>query len=245
VPEGREVRVEVTIEDPSGVSRVAFWYRPSPGAPPRSIPLLPRGDNRYVAVIPGEHTQAGLLAFWVEAWDSQGNGPARAGSPDRPLWVEILAVDREPPHIVHTPPESAREGQAVEIQAQVTDDVSGVAQVLLRYRRRGRKTFTSQRMTPIAPEKFRAFIPGKEVKPPAVEYYIMATDSAGNAPSEWQSGLNPFVLQVTAQKGKKKWMWLVTGAAVVGGGAVYYLKFSKPSRREKREKPLPEPPPVP
>ncbi|MBI5545606.1 MAG: hypothetical protein HY901_17100 [Deltaproteobacteria bacterium] len=53
------------------------------------LPLFSAGGDLYEAVVPGALTRS-AFEYYLEAFDSEGNGPARAGLPRQPLRVEVF-----------------------------------------------------------------------------------------------------------------------------------------------------------
>lgn len=83
------------------------------------------------------------------------------------------------PAILHAPPTSALVGQPLLITASVTD-YSAVEEVRVFYRSAGETDFSSVLMEPIGNGTYHAAIPPQAAEG-RLEYYIVATDRAGNA----------------------------------------------------------------
>lgn len=112
--------------------------------------------------------------------------------------VRAQAGDEIPPRIIHVPVLSAEEGEDIPIEATVTDEESGVLSVVLYYRRVGEEFYESVDMIP-SYDVYAEKIPGAYVTPEGVEYYIVATDVAGNESTapELSPLENPFRISVT------------------------------------------------
>ena len=90
------------------------------------------------------------------------------------------AGDISPPMIRHTPAkEPAHPGKPVTITATVTDN-NGVKQVVLFYRSRGQQNYRPVVMQPTDTDVYSVTIAAQDVTTPNIEYYIQATDIAGN-----------------------------------------------------------------
>lgn len=92
-------------------------------------------------------------------------------------------ADDTPPKIVHQPIDGPQPLEApATIYAQVTDN-SAVKNVTLFYRAKGATEYKPLEMHIYNQEKslYSATIPAPEVKAPALEYYIQATDLHGNS----------------------------------------------------------------
>lgn len=104
-------------------------------------------------------------------------------APLSPLWAQsfVPVADKglNPPQIQHQPAEQATvSGEPLEIEAVIAADASVEAVVL--YRRVGASEYTHLKMRDKGDGLFRARIPGKEMVPPGIEYFIQATDAFGN-----------------------------------------------------------------
>ena len=144
---------------------------------------------------------------------------------------------------------SAPGGEALKIQAKITDDVA-VSKAKLFYRPLGDPTYKEIPMKAGRKGRYTATIPKKKVIEPGVEYYIQAEDTAGNiaqrgfafsplmvtvAPFLPSMGEEPEVIveapaqedivmttgEASAKKAwyKKWWVWTIVGAAAIGAAA--------------------------
>lgn len=95
--EGRALEIRAQIADPSGVFEPTLFYR-SAGSREYLRATLVQTSGDYVATIPAAAV-VGEIEYFVEAFDEQGNGPARAGSPAKPLVVKVMSAAVAP-----TPP---------------------------------------------------------------------------------------------------------------------------------------------
>jgi hypothetical protein len=95
--------IEAQITDDSGVFDPTLLFRAAGAttferAPMQAVVGTP---SLYRAVLPAALLVAGDVEYLVEAFDVQGNGPARAGSDDAPLRivrpVPVVATPPDPP----------------------------------------------------------------------------------------------------------------------------------------------------
>lgn len=163
------------------------------------------------------------------------------------LHAQQTAVDHIAPSITHTPSAAAlTAGQPTVFAAAVTDD-RGVESVTLFYRPVGASNYESLQMVQSpGTNLYKAVLPDAVVQPPGLDYYIQATDLAGNILLRGSSfspfaaavvrgvetGSGPTTVAVTKQpsvqaKASKKmsplkWVMVAVGvgaiAALAGGG---------------------------
>ena len=90
-------------------------------------------------------------------------------------------LDETPPVIEHTPIETAQQyEEPVTITATITDDASGVSGVLLYYKRADAVEWENKALNPQGNDVYQANIPPAAVTGSGMNYYIEATDVAGN-----------------------------------------------------------------
>lgn len=88
--------------------------------------------------------------------------------------------DRTPPIVKHEPQvATAPSGSTLVIEATVTDNIV-VKEVTLYYRVMGNNEYFSIHMSPLMGDTYSATIPSADVLEPGLEYYIQASDKAGN-----------------------------------------------------------------
>jgi len=90
----------------------------------------------------------------------------------------LTITENQPPVVSHTPTLSTAVGNAIEVQALVTDAL-GIADVSLNYRRGGDAQFTSILMTESTGSLYNATIPAGAVTSRGLEYFISVTDLGG------------------------------------------------------------------
>ena len=163
--------------------------------------------------------------------------------PMMPLWAQDVTLpedaDISAPNIQHEPSqESVGAGESLEIMAIITDD-EGVKEATLYYRSVGNVEYFSLKMTPLEGDAYTAIIPREDVLEPGMEYYVQASDKAGNVVLRGFS-FEPLVVTVAPvlptmefppsedlvlkTEGppskpwyKKWWVWTIVGAVAIGG----------------------------
>lgn len=83
---GETVTITAVVTDPSGVFASMLYTRPIGGTEYESQEMKPRGD-RFFATSP----LTAPFDYWLEAYDNEGNGPTRSGTPEAPHRVALLA----------------------------------------------------------------------------------------------------------------------------------------------------------
>ena len=119
--------------------------------------------------------------------------------PLAPVWAQELNLppdsDRIPPVIQHQPQsQSVPTGTPLVIEASVTDNAA-ISEVTLYYRVMGNMEYFSARMNQATGDVYSAAIPVEDVMEPGVEYYIQASDKAGNVALRGFS-FSPLVISV-------------------------------------------------
>jgi hypothetical protein len=116
------------------------------------------------------------------------------------------------------------ENQAVTVAAQLDD--ARAARVELFYRVKGRAVFNKSALTldeDGSDRKFALTIPGAQVSPPALEYYLSILDDSNTALARAGSLAQPLLVNVVALKKPiytKGWFWgVIAGVVIVGAVA--------------------------
>lgn len=102
VPLGKPVVVRARIEDESEVFAPSVYVRPVGAENYDNIPME-KVEDGYQATIPAEQVTR-ALEYFIEAFDEQGNGPAREGTPEDPISVLVFDPDDGPPPPPPPPP---------------------------------------------------------------------------------------------------------------------------------------------
>lgn len=157
------------------------------------------------------------------------------------LCIVVIAqgsvVDTQAPKIIHTPSEQpTANNQKLIIVATVTDD-GVVDEVTLFHRLEGEQKYSQMKMNRAGvKDLYTAQIPLENAEASGVEYYIQASDRAGNS-GLYGLSFSPVLVELgssallqgespsnppQAKKSKTKWLWIglgVVAAAVVAGSA--------------------------
>ncbi len=161
--------------------------------------------------------------------------------------AKVRALDHDPPHQTHTPIQRATYNQSL-LLSNTVKDISGVKRVMLHYRIKGLRGFSSVKMERGKKGLFIATIPATAVVRPGVEYYLEAWDVLGNGPGLKGSPALP--IHITVEGGPaspggavpggwytKWWVWaIVSGAALTVGAAtaIPYLTREQRARIDVR-----------
>ncbi|MCX8173039.1 MAG: S8 family serine peptidase [Thermoplasmata archaeon] len=103
-----------------------------------------------------------------------------------------FTVDTTAPTIIHTPVTSAPSGQAVQINATITDTY-GIGYARLYYKKHTDATYLVMTMTKTTGNNYTATIPASVVVSPGVDYYIEASDLAGNLATHGNAAAPHFI----------------------------------------------------
>lgn len=91
----KDVVLTADIVDPSGVFGATAYFRLLGEDKFVSYPMQSKDDLHYSAIVPGARV-TGDFEYYLEAYDSLGNGPTLSGSQTRPLQVPVAAPVAEP-----------------------------------------------------------------------------------------------------------------------------------------------------
>jgi len=151
--------------------------------------------------------------------------------------LSLPSGDLEAPTVKHTPiSHSAPAGTRQKITATVTDNV-GVKSVILFYRKIGDSKYQRKAMVNKGRNTYTAIMSEKDMRSPGLEYYIQATDLAGNnllhgysfSPLVVNIDNNtkptakntPIISQATQNNkeegGISKWVWIGLGVVALAG----------------------------
>lgn len=189
---GEGLLIGAVVTDPSGVDAVILRYRQIGNPAFGEVPLVAGDDDTWAGAIPGFLVNAPGVEYYLVATDAAGNsGTLPADAPGETFRVAVGGGDVEPPLVVHDPVQGPLPaGEDLAVEALVEDD-TGVASVSVYFRAQGAGVYLSAELIRQDDISWLGRIPGLAIQPPAVEYYIVATDLAGNrgfVPAEGPDG---------------------------------------------------------
>jgi hypothetical protein len=113
-----------------------------------------------------------------------------------PILADEITLEQSSPVIQHEPPgQSAPVGKALRIEATIRDK-AGIKDATVFYRKSGEDNYQQVKMESQGNDLYSATIPADGIKEPGVEYYIQASDKAGNIVMRGFS-FSPLSLSVT------------------------------------------------
>jgi hypothetical protein len=146
------------------------------------------------------------------------------GKPGRVDETKPKEVDK-PVKITHTSPAQVEPDATIKLSASVEDPDDRVQSVQLAYRTGAKGKFITVSGTYVSGQ-FRGQIPGAAVKPPLVEYYLLATDKGGLPIASRGDAATPLRIAVPEPQRsvvKSPWFWIPVGVVVVGGAVATAL----------------------
>jgi hypothetical protein len=157
---------------------------------------------------------------WVEE-GKPGKTPAEAGTSD---------VVAEPPiKVAHTSPAQAERDTTIKLSGTIDDPKGRVRGVQLAYRTGAKGKYVVVAAT-YTLGKFNAQIPGKDVKPPLMEYYLSAVDNAGLPLASRGDAAAPLRIVVPEPPKSSVFtspaFWVPVGVVVVGAAVGVPLAFT-------------------
>jgi hypothetical protein len=85
--ENQPLRLQATATDKSGVGRIEVILA---GKEDRRLRMVTSDNETWSVILPAQWVRAPRLAFWVEAYDRKGNGPASWGSKTAPKTFQVI-----------------------------------------------------------------------------------------------------------------------------------------------------------
>jgi len=212
---GRPLTVAAHAVDANGVFGPILYVRKRGLGTGDYVPIrmiaskIVPGD--YSVDVPAALTNVDGLEYYIEAWDTAGNGPARAGSSEVPMAVAIeeekkliatptlptnvtIKPKGAPPAITHAALTQALKGKPVEINARLVGD-TGVQGAAVMFRHAGEKGYRALPMGNIGGDDYTATIPAA-MTTSDLEYYVEAFDQYGNGPARSGAPNVPYALRV-------------------------------------------------
>ena len=93
---GKPIEISARITDDLGEVAFPRVYFRRVGETKYSVVTLRRAGERYAASIPTMAVTTDGVEYYIEAFDSRGNGPAQHGSAEAPHRVEVAAAASRP-----------------------------------------------------------------------------------------------------------------------------------------------------
>jgi hypothetical protein len=214
---GKPFTVTATASDPSGVFGPILYLRKKGMGVTEYIPIRMAASKttpgEYSVEIPALLVSVDALEYYIEAWDNAGNGPTRAGAPDKPLAIpveeekKIIVAPPEappptvtikpkgaPPAITHTALTQATRGAPIELNARIGGD-TGVQGATILFRHVGEKDYKALPMGNIGGDDYTATVPAGQATSD-IEYYLEAFDKYGNGPGRSGAPTVPYRIKV-------------------------------------------------
>jgi hypothetical protein len=191
-PAGVAIAIAATVTSTAGVQGVALFYRAPQQGSWSQLDLASAGGDAYGGEIPAAAVLPPGIQYYLSATDTKGKtatGPADAPDQYYSVSVSGSGEDTDGPAIAHARIADGRPvGTAVKITATITDQ-SGVASAFVYYRSVADDGGVTGEWQPVAlapasgvADRYEATLPNAAVVPPAVEYYLEATDNAAPTP---------------------------------------------------------------
>ena len=188
-PAGQPVTVSASITDASGVASATLYYRAIGAGAFSTAAMSNTAGATYQGTVPGGAVNAPGVEYYLAASDNAApaNGATQpSGAPTAYFTFTVTAPAA--PAITHTPVGNGQpQGQAVTVTADITAQ-AGLTSTTLHYRPQGGGAFTSVALSNTAGSTYQAQIPGAAVSPPVMEYYLEATDGAGQTTTQPSGG---------------------------------------------------------
>jgi hypothetical protein len=179
-PAGLDVEITAFITDvvEPFVQSATLYYRHIGDIAYQSVPMVHGLGDLWSGTVPAAAVLFPGFQYYIYATDGQLSATSPGVDPvNNPYSV---AVDNDPPLIIHTPVTFAEIGVNIPISAQVTDITNFLQSVQLFYRvAGGNPVYTMLVMNNTSGDLFEAIIPGAQMTAQGVEYYIRATDNYG------------------------------------------------------------------
>ncbi len=129
----------------------------------------------WEGVIPGNYVLSPGVDYYITASDGQSTSSDPSIHPSiNPYQLAILP--NEAPEIIHNPIETLNPGNAINIQANITDFTNGIEYVGLYFRKFGQLNFQELELTNSTSTTYEGEIPESYVTNDGVEYYLWAKD---------------------------------------------------------------------
>lgn len=184
---GSAINITSNVTDNVAVSAVTLFYKNTTGSSYVNTTMTRVGTSAvYYASIPGTVTTANVN-YYIQAVDTKPGTPNSAllpaGAPSTNFTINVS--DSQAPTVTHTATTSGTASTAVNLTADVTDNLN-VSIVQIKYRVGTSGTFTTVNMSRGTGTNWTGQIPASAVTSSGVQYWIKGQDASqnnGTAPS--------------------------------------------------------------
>jgi uncharacterized repeat protein (TIGR01451 family) len=177
--EGTELLIDAVIVDDVAVAEAEACYRQAGAVDYWCLPMFALGASAWQRPIAPSEVRVPGLEYYLRA--SDGANEAFHGTPSEPHQVAVSAQpDTQAPQISHSPASAGTEGTSLAIQAEIWDNVA-VAEARLLYRTVGQASYKWLWMARLSGDVWQGTVPGAEVSPDGLEYYLWASDGMNDA----------------------------------------------------------------
>lgn len=225
--EGEALVIEAVIRDDNPIFAPAVYVRRAETSEYLSIAMAEVSPGRFRARLPA-HLVHSRLDYFIEAFDELGNGPARVGSPTRPISVSVVMREEASlPPPGEAPLEEGPSDGSLSIRGSLLDEPPPGEAPLHEFssgprldaERLGGGALSDGELRP--PSKARPS--ASPVRPITPEDDLPRVSGTAR---DWSSPLAAADPEVTVSADEddgsvfsKWWFWALVGAAVVGGAA--------------------------
>ncbi|MFH1118283.1 MAG: IgGFc-binding protein, partial [Bacteroidota bacterium] len=179
-PSGADIEITALITDAEApfVQSATLYFRKIGDAVYLPVTMINVAGDIWSGTIPGGSVLFPGVQYYIFATDGQVSATSPAVDPVNNPYS--IAVDNEPPVIIHTPVTNSLPGIAIPILAEVTDITLSLQSVQLFYRvAGGNPVYSMLIMNKTTGDNYEAMIPGALMTVQGIEYYIKATDNYG------------------------------------------------------------------
>ncbi len=177
--EGVAYVVHIGAKDNDKVKVALLHFRiKNVGGPFMTLPMNKVSEGNYEAEISGGSIKGDFIQYYLTAEDPSGN-IASEKDREHPHEVRIIPSDQEPPVIFHEALRNTTDMSHPSIKAKAVDN-SGSVSMLIGMRAEGEKDYTVEKMAPGVENQFSYAVTEVLLKAEGVEYYLEASDPAGN-----------------------------------------------------------------
>ncbi len=176
-PELTEFAIKIEAEDyvSPDIHDAKIFYRTTNTAYYNSGSMTNTSEDTFSASIPANLVRSPGIDYFITVSDSLSLTSDPSLNP-RSYPYQIAVLPNESPFIEHIPPSSIIPGEAVVIDAIISDNTNHVTSAELYYRKIGQLTYRRTELTNAAGSNYTAQIPPEDVTDYGIQYYIYAKD---------------------------------------------------------------------